>query len=790
MNIRHRISLLVVLGFLATTLIGGFAAIQGFRSTKQVQSVTQGVVPSTLASAELVGQLKDVQLAVVAIVAAGDKNLAQQAKERLLENQRRLQVALDEQLKKADSEAQVGLVKEAKESLGNYFSAIEDTVNFRIAGQKDVAEANLSANVAGYLTEMEGMISALQLQKRRSKDDAIEALNGNMETTTLTVLVVTVLAVAGLSFVGLHLYRQIIHPITDMKDSMTAVATSHDYSHRLPVLRMDEIGQSVAAFNEMIGQIQESTELVKQKTADIQAMLHYIPQGILTIQAGNLIHPEYSEYLESILATQHIAGRDVMEVLFAQSDCNADIRSQIEAATAASIDEDSMNFEFNSHLLPMDITFTLPNGVVKYLDLNWSPITDDQDVTRRILLCVRDVTELRALAKEAEGQKRELGIIGEILAVPRNKFDDFISGSMAFVAENKTLITDADFNLNGKARADLVNVLFRNMHTIKGNARTFGLLLMTNVIHEVEQSYDELRQNPDLAWNGDALLADLERVQASLNEYAQISEVKLGRGPAGSAGAVSSSGGVDASALAKTLARLKGADPKDKKSLAAAVEAAIAELELAGTVTVADVISPVVGSLPSLAKELGKEAPVVQIHDHGVRLHREAADVLKNVGAHLFRNSMDHGIESPAVRTAAGKSAAGHIHFNVALKEGALKMRLHDDGKGLDLATIWAKAIQKAIVPSDAELTSSEIAQLIFVPGFSTASAVTEVSGRGVGMDAVKRFVEDAGGSIELVLLDDIKDRDQVPFETVITLPASFALQGDVLMAQASLLPA
>ena len=778
MNIRRRISLLVVLGFLATSLIGGFAAIQGYRSTQQVQSVTQGVVPSTLASAELVGQLKDVQLSVVAIVAAGDKNLALQAKERLLENQRRLQVALDEQMKKADSEAQVGLVKAAKESLGLYFGAIEDTVNFKIAGQKAIAEANLSANVAGYLTEMEGMISALQVQKRRSKDDAIESLNSNMEMTTLTVLVVTLFAVAGLSFVGLHLYRQIIHPITDMKDSMTAVATSHDYSHRLPVLRMDEIGQSVVAFNEMIGQIQASTELVKQKTADIQAMLHYIPQGILTIQAGNLIHPEYSEYLESILATQDIAGRDVMDVLFAQSDCNADIRSQIEAATAASIDEESMNFEFNSHLLPMEMTFTLPNGAVKYLDLNWSPITDDQDVTRRILLCVRDVTELRALAKEAEGQKRELGIIGEILAVPRNKFDDFISGSMAFVAENKALITDADFNLSGAARAELVNVLFRNMHTIKGNARTFGLLLMTNVIHEVEQSYDELRQNPAMAWNGDALLADLERVQGSLDEYAQISEVKLGRGAAaGVASGDSGAPGLDPAALAKTLALLKSADAKDKKSLAAAVEAAIAGLELAGTFSAPDVLSPVLASLPSLAKELGKEAPVVHLHDHGLRLHREAADLLKNVGAHLLRNSMDHGIETPDVRTAAGKSAAGHIHFNMQLKDDGLKLRLHDDGKGLDLAAIWAKAMQKAVLPADAELTSSEIAQLIFVPGFSTASAVTEVSGRGVGMDAVKSFVESAGGTISLVLLDEHMVRDRVPFETVITLPARLAVR-------------
>jgi predicted HD phosphohydrolase len=309
-------------------------------------------------------------------------------------------------------------------------------------------------------------------------------------------------------------------------------------------------------------------------------------------------------------------------------------------------------------------------------------------------------------------------------------------------------------------------------HLLTGQAGTPTVVGIDDQ-HQVLGSHYLAQKLPPAVVQPVALHVLAKRYLVSTNRDYQA---QLG-GAAGAASGDSSAPGLDPAALAKTLALLKSADAKDKKSLAAAVEAAIAGLELAGTFSAPDVLSPVLASLPSLAKELGKEAPVVHLHDHGLRLHREAADLLKNVGAHLLRNSMDHGIETPDVRTAAGKSAAGHIHFNMQVKDDGLKLRLHDDGKGLDLAAIWAKAMQKAVVPADAELTSSEIAQLIFVPGFSTASAVTEVSGRGVGMDAVKSFVESAGGTISLVLLDEHMSLDQVPFETVITLPSRLAVK-------------
>ena len=777
MNIRHRIMLLVVLAFLAISLIGGYAVYQSRGSAIEVKTVTQGVVPSALASVELVGQLKDVQLSVMAIVSTSDLGLVALAEERLQGTQGRLQRAFDEQLKQADSNAQRGLVLQAKESLVNYFAAISETVGYKLKGNNIMADANLASNVGGYLQELEQVVETLQVEKRRSKDDAITALNDNLKNTTSTISVVTLFAVLGLSGMGLLLYRQIILPISEMERKMTEIATSQDFSQRLPVHRMDEIGHSLIAFNLMVEKIQQSSEMVRQKTADIHAMLHYIPQGVLTIEAGNRIHPEYSEFLESILETKEIAGGKLMEVVFAGTGCNADQLSQIETAASACIGEDEMNFGFNAHLLVSEVQKTMADGRVKTLDLNWSPITDDEGTTLRMLLCVRDVTELRALASEAHEQKRELAIIGEILAVKQEKFYEFMESATQFIEDNREIIKNTDVNgLESADRYPVITLLFRNMHTIKGNARTYGLLHLTHVVHEVEQTYDSLRQSNEAVWDSDYLLSQLDTTRKALDEYAHINEVKLGRKGPGRRGGVEKFLLVDRSHIADTLAVIDAAAITSLPALRDALRQTRHSIELMGTERVDEMLAGVLESLPSLARELGKEVPISSIHSNGILLRTQVGSLLKNVCMHLYRNAVDHGLETAMVRVAHGKSPAGHIHLTLGMQGDQLALRLRDDGRGLALGPIRRKALERKLIAEDEVLTPERVAQLVLLPGFSTAEHVTEVSGRGVGMDAVKGFVEAEGGSIALVLLDTASDRDFRPFETLILLPGKFAV--------------
>ena len=142
---------------------------------------------------------------------------------------------------------------------------------------------------------------------------------------------------------------------------------------------------------------------------------------------------------------------------------------------------------------------------------------------------------------------------------------------------------------------------------------------------------------------------------------------------------------------------------------------------------------------------------------------------------HLYRNSMDHGIEKPAQRAALGKPEAGHIELSVSLNKDQLQLTLHDDGRGLAIQKIAAKAQEAGLLSTD-ESNPQDIAQLIFKSGFSTADKVTEVSGRGVGMDAVKGFVQAEGGDIQLVVGEPTQEPGYYAFKTVITLPAKFGV--------------
>lgn len=148
-----------------------------------------------------------------------------------------------------------------------------------------------------------------------------------------------------------------------------------------------------------------------------------------------------------------------------------------------------------------------------------------------------------------------------------------------------------------------------------------------------------------------------------------------------------------------------------------------------------------------LSQELGKE---IEMETEGAEteLDKTVIERLNDPLVHLIRNSIDHGIEMPEVRRAAGKPAQGTVHLGAVHSGDSVLITIRDDGAGLDRDRIRAKAVEAGLISATAELTDKEIYNLIFAPGFSTADKVTSVSGRGVGMDVVKKGIESLRGSI------------------------------------------
>ena len=154
-----------------------------------------------------------------------------------------------------------------------------------------------------------------------------------------------------------------------------------------------------------------------------------------------------------------------------------------------------------------------------------------------------------------------------------------------------------------------------------------------------------------------------------------------------------------------------------------------------------------------VAKKLGKRIKFVTSGDD-TELDKTVVDQISDPLVHMVRNAADHGIESPEDREAAGKPAEGLIRLSAFQQAGNIYIELKDDGRGLDRKRILNKAIERGIVAPDANLSEQEIDNLIFQPGFSTAAAVTDVSGRGVGMDVVRRNVEALQGSVSIRSVD------------------------------------
>ena len=486
-------------------------------------------------------------------------------------------------------------------------------------------------------------------------------------------------------------------------------------------------------------------------------MLQNMKQGIFTILPDKTIHKEYSSHLEELFKDHNIVGQNALEFLFNDSSLGGDKLNQMEASLSNILEQDIINFQINEDIFIKDYQKKI-NNRKRFLELDWNPILNDNSCVEKVLVNVKDVTEFKQLQLDMGAKKRELEIIGEILHVTTTKFLSFTDTALNYIEENKKIILEAkDIN------QEVITKLFRNMHTIKGNARTYELKNLTDVIHKVENRYDDLRKNHLENWDSELLLFDIEEAKNAIMEYKTLCEEKLLD--------------VQESTLPKEIDYLMDLQKDYRKSINSKNKEAFLYAKVERIINrynsedFEQIINDISKGLKSMAKDLEKPMPIIEIKSSRLRVFKNHIQTLKDIFVHFFRNSLDHGIESVEERGKKGKKATGKITIEVTYEGQFAFIHFMDDGRGLDLHKIEKLSIQKGIIKAKDKLKDKELSNLIFKSGFSTAKNVSLISGRGVGMDAVLELINKKGARIKLNLIGKKSPLGLGRFEIVIQIP-------------------
>jgi two-component system chemotaxis sensor kinase CheA len=261
---------------------------------------------------------------------------------------------------------------------------------------------------------------------------------------------------------------------------------------------------------------------------------------------------------------------------------------------------------------------------------------------------------------------------------------------------------------------ELINKIYRAIHTMKGSAGFLGYTDLQDLAHSAENILDELRAK-QIHMSPDVLSGLLD----TFDTFFKI---------------------------------LKSIESEDKEiSIDVYVLKSQLDSLLTTKVPIRNILAHFEKSVEGIARRSNKRI-ILKLLGQEIELHKEIIQTIKDPLLHIIQNSCVHGIETVDERKASGKEIYGTILVNVSLNEDKVMIEVKDDGRGLNIKEIKARAIEKGFIDTDksVKLIDTQVFELIFTSGVSTAKRVTNISGRGVGMDIVKTNIESIGGTIQL----------------------------------------
>ncbi len=521
--------------------------------------------------------------------------------------------------------------------------------------------------------------------------------------------------------------------IDEVMSTIQKVAAGN-FAAEMPVHDDEQLGKLATAFNLMLKSMQATMsqldQMVAVRSAELKQIMKSVPIGLLSLNQEYRVNPEYSAAAERILGVESLRGRDFLDLLGLTRRLVEERKALEEYLGLLQMGLWNPDLE---RLNPCSERL-LANGC--WVRLSYCPLSLKGGASPELLVVLEDITETKKLAAQVETTQRESAQIKAMAEAP-DVFREFLQDVRCILTDAERILSRDPGSCASEAEID---ELFRGIHTIKGMAGSFGMTEVGTLAGSMENLLGRARKEKQLQGE---LLRDVHTSMAALKEAVQAvrrtAVIILGDDVEQTVPTMR----VPLFELQQMEQLLKTWKTEEER------QSVLQRIHKWQQIPARKALERVIRLVPGLINRLGK-AIDFEVVGGDLLLPYLAAQALNAPLTHLLRNAFDHGIEDPETRRSKGKPETGKVVLGVRSSDQEYLISLEDDGRGLDAERLRESAVAKGLLSAAeaAVLTPDECLRLIFKPGFSTAATVTEVSGRGVGLDVVQTAIMALGGVV------------------------------------------
>ncbi|RII35687.1 GAF domain-containing protein [Clostridium chromiireducens] len=481
--------------------------------------------------------------------------------------------------------------------------------------------------------------------------------------------------------------------------------------------------------NTLERKVEERTLELNESMNKVYSLLDNSGEGFLIFDDNFIIDSEYSSECLNIFS-RDISGLNVLNLLFSDS---------IDAVTTFSMSikmiietDDEFRKEMLLSLLPSNIYINK-----RYIKMKCKILSK-----LKFMLILTDITHEKELEEMVKDEQKRLKLVVAGFT-NKNDISELVDSFIFFIESGYNEILEMNLSPHEK-----LSEIYRTIHTYKGSFSQFNFISLPKELHKIESKLSELKKEDSTFENiimsifessccYSAFKSDIKIITDVLGEHFFAEETKIF---------------IDEALAIKLekIAKLVGQNSmyKENKSLLEAIEI----MRTIRFKNIKEMLIPYIDYTYKLAQSLDKKLCTLNINGDDIKVNPNIFSPFIKSLIHVFRNAVDHGIETPDERLENGKNELGNIRCTVQDHNSCISLIIEDDGIGIDTQRIKEKAIDKNLVSNvqATSLTREQLITLIFSDNFSTRDSINELSGRGYGLSAVKTEIEKLGGSINV----------------------------------------